>query len=356
MAAALLPVAGFLLVQFAYQRWLMSTGIAPRLYGRQANDLVGRLFDDPLFIAREASWALFWGYCYLGLLALPVTLLMLPNLRARLSGRLRLIALLAGAAVAVVVSVVCVRLNMLFPNWGNTIQIYGLGGELGRLPEGAELFGPIMPHGIRLVLTYLAALGGAALVACLVAIGWERVSRQDRASFDVALFALAVGLALFLPIMFLELRFDRYFIPIIPCLLVAAAAPLAARPASRAMFALACLLFVPIAVYSVAATHDFMAMKRVQWRAYSDLARHARPETIDGSWVLNGQASFGRYGKARYGDPKDVFGWYVRADYMVGTQTPPPGYETIAVYQVDRWLTWGKSGHPVLVHRRAGVR
>ncbi len=356
MALALVPVAAFLLVQFAYQNWLISSGIAPRLYGRQANDLFGRLFADPAIIGREAAWALFWGYCYLGLFALPVALLMLPNLRSRLPGRMRPVALALGGAVAVAVAYVCLRWYMLFPNWGNTLQIYGLGGELGRLPEGAELFGPIMPRGVRLALTYLASVGGVLLAACLAASALDRLMRKEPQPFDVGLFALATGLALFGPIMFLELRFDRYFIPVIPCLLIAAAAPLAARAPPRALFAVSCALLAARAAYSVAAAHDFMAMKRVQWRAYADVARHARPETIDGGWVLNGQASFGRYGKARYGDPKDVFGWYVRADYMVGTQTPPPGYETIAVYPVDRWLTWGKSGHPVLVQRRAHVR
>lgn len=355
MALSLLPLAAFVLVQFAYQSWLIATGIAPRLYGRQANDLAGRLFADPLFIAQEAGWALFWGYCYIGVFALPMALLMLPGIRSRLPERARVGALAIGAVVAAGVATACVLANMLFPSWGNTIRIEGLGADLGRLPYGAELFGPIMPHPIRLALTYLASVGGAALLACLAMVLWERLSRRDRGTFDVGLFALAAGLALFVPIMFLELRFDRYFIPIIPCLLVAIAAPLAARRASRVMLCAAALLLVPMAAYSVAATHDFMSMKRVQWRAYSDVARHVRPEMIDGSWVLNGQASFGRYGKARNGDPTDVFGWYVRADYMVGTQTPPAGYETVAVYPVERWMTWGKSGHPVLVHRRAGL-
>ncbi len=353
---ALLPVAGLVALQLGYQKWLVSSGIAPRLYGRQANDLSARLFADPAFIFSEAARAAGWSFFYLGLLMLPVTLILTLRLRSRVPERLRLAATAGLVALLAGIVFLAMRMGQLFPMWGNTIRPEGLGADLGPLVQGASLVGPSAPVWLRVLMTDFAALGGLLLIVCLGVSVLERFRNRATQSFDVGTFALITGLALLAPIMLLELRFDRYFVPIIPCLLIAAAAPAGEWRAPRALLLAGYALLLPIAAYSVVATRDFMETKRVHWRAYSDVTRHARPEHIDGGWVLNGQASFGRFGAARNGDPTNVLRWYERADYMVGTQSVVPGYVAIAAYPVDRWLTWGKPGRPILVQRRASLK
>jgi hypothetical protein len=231
-----------------------------------------------------------------------------------------------------------------------------VGADFHPFASGSVVTAPDMPDMMRQLLTQAGAIGGLLLLAILGTFVFQRFRRRkSEAQFDTPMFALLTGLALFAPIMLMELSFDRYLIPILPCLLLAAAVPAAGWKPSRAALAAGWAALALIACYSVVATHDFMELKRVQSRAYGDITGHVRPEFVDGGWVLNGPVSFGRHGGGRRGEPTKMLGWYERADYIVGTRRAP-GYRPVAAYPVKLWLTWGGPVRPILVQQRAPLQ
>lgn len=337
LGMACLPVVGFLLLQRGFEYWLETTGRAPKFYGRQINDTSASLAADPLGVLALAAEMGLLAFYYIGLCALPFSLLCAPAWWSGLTARLRPWVGAVLTALAVVAFVAPVAADWAFPMWGNTLTLRsGLGTE----PTGTPL-----PIWAVVILNLAAAIGGVLLVAALVAaaVHWWRTRIEG---FDLTVFAGAVGLLTLGSIALVEMRYDRYLIPILPCVLLIMSRLLAHRPPSRHALVAAFSAVLVMGGISVGATHDLLAATRAQWRAYSDLTRTVPPARVDAGWVFNGEAQFGRYGS-----PYDIYSWFERADYVVGAE-PREGYEIIATYPIRRWLPWNQSGRPMLVLRR----
>jgi len=97
-------------------------------------------------------------------------------------------------------------------------------------------------------------------------------------------------------------------------------------------------------IFSVGATHDYLAWNRTRWQALSDLQQKGiSPHEIDGGYEFNGWYLF---------DPNDTYSinntpnptepgksrWFVdRDDYMI-TIGPIKNYEILDHYPVERWF------------------
>jgi hypothetical protein len=333
VAIAVLPFAAFVLAQELFQHWLRASGIAPAMYGRQIPG-VGGILAHPMESARNVATVGFQSFLYLGFFALPLTIVAADRWRAMLPHR-RYFWFVLGSATVLTIATLALRIR--FPSWINSLRQTGF---------GQDLTGTMTPQWLAVILTVLAVFGGVLLVAAVIAAGisWYRRKRSER--FDIDVFALVTGLCLLAPLPFIFLRLDRYMIPITPCALIVVGGLFRSEmPKRRAMIA----GFGSVALMgllSVAGLHDYMAAKRAQWAAYTDLARHVPAERIDAGWVLNGPTSYGKHGQL-----DGTLGWFKTDDFAIDSFARP-GFRTIARYPVDNWLPWNWNGMAILVQQK----
>lgn len=150
---------------------------------------------------------------------------------------------------------------------------------------------------------------------------------------------------------------DRYLIPVCVLMIIWSVNDfhLHATPAARpktvgALPGLAAFLLM--AFFSVAATHDFMELKRHLKRAHDYLLEDllVNPCHVDGGFEFNGT----HCAQDRI-TPKDGLSWWwvLREDYLVSLG-PLEGYEVIRVYPFERY--WGRNGAVhILRPRRLGA-
>jgi len=146
--------------------------------------------------------------------------------------------------------------------------------------------------------------------------------------------------------------YDRYVIIFIPV----AIAIIAGIPSERSTSTvtslatgIAILLVGVYAVFSVAATHDYLALNRMRWTAFHDLMgeESVSASRINGGRDFNGWYFYNKCSK----DPKREWFWFERDDYLVAFN-PFDDYEIIRRYPVERWLPWKRGAGAVLVERR----
>lgn len=342
---ALLPALGFLLVQRAYAAALSWAGVKPELYDLQSIMMRERLAGPLAATIEGAAAFLLYILPYFGLFLLPLAALFVVPAYQGLAPAWR-----RGVATIVVTLTLAVAVTLLvlghpMPVWHDTLTTSGVGVE-GQGPAG--------PYLMWAVLTVVGCFTGWALLAALIThlLRWRDWAPAMRWTL---VYAGGTAGILAVPIAFIIMRFDRYLLPMLPCLIivqVVGATRLAASlRAARVGMAAAWLVIVPMAGFSVLATHDYMASRTVHDAAVRDLiARGIPSERIDAGWVLNGYRHFGRIGRVR-----DLNSWVEARDYLVAT-LPKAGYDIVESRPVTRWLPWAIGQAPVLVQRSSALR
>ena len=330
MAAA--PIAAFILIQFGYQTWLRLSGREPRLYGYQMTHLMGDALSHPFNALTSAVKYSFEALFYFGLFLLPLTVPIGLSLAARLSRNSRAVAIGVFLIIGVVLGAIPLAAHHPFPMFDDTINTqWGI---------GVEADGVGLPAGVRTGLTFVSAYGVLLLLLGAACAIIALLKHGDR--IEISAMALAAILAAPLP--FVSYHFDRYLIPIIPCV----ALGLLAGPRLRgAGLYVGYGLALVMAAISVAATHDFMAWKRVQAAAYAEALSIAPVEQVDAGWVLDGAQFYPRF--TTRADINDT--WHLGDEIVVNSDLRP-GYKLISRRAVHRWLT---TGNEVFVQRRRGA-
>ena len=105
-------------------------------------------------------------------------------------------------------------------------------------------------------------------------------------------------------------------------------------PAAGALSLFAMALFV------VAATHDYLSFNRARWTALERVMRDyaVGPESVDGGFEFNGWYS---YDPAYVARPSRSWWWVTGDDFLVGTRLRE-GYTALRIDPVTRWLPWGR--------------
>jgi hypothetical protein len=325
----------------------------PVNFDRQIDDLTSNVFGSG-FLNLSVGLIRFTLDCvyYLGAFLLPLSLPVVAQFARSLP---------RGGAVLIwfwisTVTLVLFWFGPQMPFWQNNIILrWSLGG--------VDVIGVPDPDFFWDAITVLSAFGGVMLIAALV-LNFALAAREIRSEAATpGVFAVVTALALLGPVALLprDTQFDRYLIPVLPCLIIFLSMRLRATTAVQPHVPLwatiaASAVFVAIAIYSVLGTHDFLEEKRVQWAALQDLvqADHIPPETIDADWVYNAPTSFGVYGK-----PDDLATWFKTRDYLVYSNRKTgiadrPGYSLIRTYTISRWAPWAQEpGDIVIMHRNA---
>jgi hypothetical protein len=229
------------------------------------------------------------------------------------------------------------------PIWPHIWRKTGIGGDNRDVAA---------PDIVLQVVTIFSVFGGVCLVALLVWGAYRLwLSRKTR-GVEASSFVFGIISAVLLAgaISLVHPVFDRYLLPLIPCLVLAMACSAPSPPTiPQWSVVVGGFLVAVMAAYSVASAHNHNAEKRTYLQAIRNLLAQGIPrDTIDAGWVWNGENAFGRYGR-KITPGRD---WYRSRDYVVTVRRYEPQYVLIHSYPVPRWQIWGKPGAVVHVYQR----
>ena len=348
---AFLPFAGFLALQILFQTGLGYAGILPAHFGRQIGFMLSNMRNSGFL---QLSGGLLWfavecAY-YLGFFLLPLSLLVVAQFTNRIVRELALSVW--GWLLAV--SLLLTWFGPQMPVWSNNIiEAWSLGG--------VDVIGVPPPGWFWPIITFLSAFGALTLIVALLVTGLMVGWQTGKTPAAVALFAGVTALALLGSLALLPrgTQFDRYIIPVVPCLVIFLCMRLRAsventQPIPAWARATGAATLAVLAVYSVLGTHDFLAEKRAQWVALQDLIQqdHVLPDVIDAGWVYNAPTSYGVYG-----DPNRIDTWFRSREFLVFSERIAEmprltAYSRIRTYPVSRWAPWAQApGSIVVMHR-----
>jgi hypothetical protein len=337
LAMSALPLATFIGLQWVYQLWLDISGRTPLQFGQQV-DMMWSTLTGPVSVAAVSVFNLAkFEFFYLGLFLLPVSLFAVAAtiyaLSRKAAGALVIGIIAATAAIALL-------LGQTMPIWFDTLKFNGIGPASG---------GIIPPPHFWPVVTVLAELGGVLLLTSVLYAAYSHFYSPAKCSLAFALLG-AASLSAPISVITVFMRFDRYLLPIIPWLALASASTTKRASLPRVSIILGGIFLCGMAWYSVVNVHNLLAEKRVVATALESLVKEGVPrESIDASWIFNGEALYGRYGSKR-----SEVGWYKSRDYVIGAWREPE-YKLLRSYPVPRWAIWGSKGADVFVWRRPAI-
>jgi hypothetical protein len=281
-------------VYFGYAHWLAVSGRAPHLYNLQTRMVFESLAGGVRDVVANYAANAFAVSTYVGLFSFPFLLMSVVGAprRARLA-QLGAAGWVAVVAVAIV-GAWAARYQRL-PLVGNVLDVAGIGPSWtsGLLPDTGRW--PVVVRRTWQVLTVLGVAGAALLWLSFITAARQVGSRTtDEATRRVETFMIASVAMLFLPIGALPkwFWFDRYLVPFLPLLMVLVIESKPADPTERPVpvrqAAVAVVLLLLSAVFTVAGTHDYLAWSRARWRA----ANTAMEEAVVGPERVNGGRQF----------------------------------------------------------------
>jgi hypothetical protein len=346
---ATLPGAAAFVLQIGYQEWLRWSDRLPTTFGSQIKALWSQLHQPWPSIVFDALKIMSISLIYTGLFLFPFLIAMR---RLALHRRIALSILMGGIAVAVTASM-AVR-KMLMPVHGNIISKAGIGPITTY--GGDPFWAP--PH-FWLFVTFISVVGAILLavrllesVTLLLSQALDSIQGEPPYLFTFALVAIA---ATFAPLPLLGFGphgfYDRYLIVLLPWVMLALVATESVNatlsfrsiPAEIGAFSL-----LAMALFAVAATHDYLSFNRARWDALESVMREygIGPERVDGGFEFNG---WYLYDPAYIGRPSSSWWWVADDNFLVGTSLRE-GYVPLRIDPVTRWLPWGRGD--IIVQRR----
>lgn len=332
LAQALFPISVVALELVTLQTWMAAAAILPRDYNLPMRTMLAHLRAPTTeWVVDCLKRGLNIGF-HIGWFVLPFVIAV--GAWSRRQGRAW-----AGAAAALFVAIL---LTGKVAPWGSSLLYdFGMGGV--SLYDVTRLGLPHLPRapwGFWLALTLLSGTALIALALQWLTAFWQawRPSQDGTARFRRATVVLAVlTVAGYVGPMMLSWFYDRYLLPIIPCLLLY---PVQAATGTvttwRRNAAIAALL--PFAFFVVATGHDYFAWNRARWQGSEFLLLRAEPTQIDAGYEFAGWQ--------RYAEDAEWRAPAVRR-YLI-TFGPVPGYRRLAQFEYSTWLPPRRSAILVL--------
>lgn len=327
-------------LQFAYQAWLSHAGLLPANFNKQISTILAnsRMHRWPML--REAVLVSFFFVMYLGFFTAPV----LPFVSSSFGGKgkfSRTTSAIVTAAVLVLFGAILIWIGKLMPFWRNILDEAGVGTACAVSVSKR----PGAPVGFWVAGTAMAFAGSVALVrnglSALATLYNDLRSHAGRCHpwELVLLLSLAVVCFAPLPLAGFDLfgAYDRYILIFITLAIGICASVPRKKTATFLSIILrraALVLLAIYALFSVTATHDYLAWNRVRWNALQELTREAKVpfDRIQGGFEFYGWYRFGK---------NSVMEWWREKhyDYIVSFDHHE-GYQIIKRHRVAWWLPW----------------
>ena len=269
-------------LQFAYQVWLSHAGLLPANFNRQISTILAnsRMHLRPML--RDALSISFFCVMYLGFFTAPV----LPFVNSSLGGKekfSRTTSVVVTAAVLVLFGAILIWIGRLMPFWRNILDETGV----GTAGAGSVSKRPGAPVAFWVAATAIAFAGSVALVrnglSALATLYNHLRSPAARCHSWQLLLLLSLAIVCFVPLPLAGFdqfgAYDRYILIFITLAIGICATVPRKKTATflSIIFRGAALVLLAIyALFSVAATHDYLAWNRVRWNALQELTREAK--------------------------------------------------------------------------------
>jgi hypothetical protein len=354
LAVAILPVLAGAALHLGYIRWMVSTGRTPFAVRATLNDMIP---PSVTWFLHNSAVIVIKALPYIGLFALPFLLASLVPVWRGLSHRRRLAAgwFLAGFT-AFLAAVTCYFLQTGRP-LGNVLIRVGIGPLTLRDTYILNINQPLTPVWMEVFWALAIGLGALAGTAAVAVAVWQtrvvtaalwRHEHRQRVWLSALIISLsgAYGLALLL-MGSKAYVYDRYFLPFGPLVCLLAMVAVGNLRASVAGDRTAVAALVVLGLFSVGATHDYLAWNRARWAATTELMMAGvDAKRIDGGYEFNGSFTY---------DPAYVITeakswWGVVDDEYVVASGPIPGYRETRRFAFHRWLTQ-TDANVVILHR-----
>jgi Dolichyl-phosphate-mannose-protein mannosyltransferase len=328
----LVTVGGSLAI---FQTWLSMTGRLPQMYKDQARELTKLFSVEGLskILPVLAPMTL-----YVGLFLLPWLVLAAARSWRKRSTPALVQGLLFAIAMYGIVSVRKPLADGLIPNIFAGI-LYDLGTGFPILKDTFTLWLPHMPKApiaFWVMVTTLGALG-AALLAYFLTLAL----RTRKAEKGTIVFAISACLIYFLLLAPRSASYDRYFLFLLPLVMILALVPPETSKGPKILWAMSIAFALTLAysAFSVASTHDYLAWNRVRWDALHKGLAEGRFTTknMDGGFEFGGWYSYDSKYKAQ---PGKSWWWVDRDDFAIAFG-PIDGYQIYERHPFDRWMPVG---------------
>ncbi len=311
--AALPLVICFVSVE-VFARWLKTTGQLPDSY-TGADHLLKSFFTNPNVFA-EATRRTGVALLTAGLFLLPISISILRKSTFRKFSLSWLLLLPAGFCLW--------KAWNNFP-YGNIFFNLGLGPKLLKDGTWGGHIEMRLPDSYFLWVKIAAVVGAVLFVLSL---------RKNREATERQLLArhFSIWFSIFYLIFISSNWFfmDRHLLPFM------AFAPLIITSAIERLGKISWVLLGVVALFSVAATHDYLAWNRARWQAIRQLeAQGVKPAQMDGGFEYNGWHGVTERSQRTLGLKS---WWFVRDDEWVVSFDSIWGYDTVALFPYQRWL------------------
>lgn len=296
----------------------------------------------PLPFAAELFRKSIKTWIYLGFFGLPLLPFLGERIRQSGLGQWQINALLLVANLGLLA--LLHQIGKIFPFGGNIMYNFGLGPELLADVYTLGLSNtPRLPEWLMYALNLISQLSATALLWVALS-GWKRLSPRQHRFFR---FLLLANL-LYLPAMSITSFFDRYI------LLAIASSVLLLLPHIRTPRRLlsALLPLLLLALFSLLATHDYLAWNRSRHEAFQWLQEQGVTiQQVDAGFEYNG---FYNYHEDRILEEGRSHWWVTDDEWMIAFG-PVPGYEKVKGFGFRRWL-WGGRKDEICVLRTNNQR
>ncbi len=326
----------------AYQSWLNSRGNLSETFGLQVGMAPKFLDYGPGPMALAVYTVSLTGLVYLGLFLFP---LLVPAFLSRWKSH-------PSVPRAIGLAVLTFTIYMLGRTFGwmggmplslhigDIMTPFGMGPMTLSDVVVMKLFSfTPLPQAFWSSVTLVSVTGAGLLVlevgsAAVVCLRRCRGSCNPARPLQAMMLTGALASLVPITVLFYFAYFDRYFLALIPFLV--GSVVLAGRPLiTRTRMVVIVIVLLLGAVFSVCATHDYLAWNRMRWAALNHLTIDKRipASKIDGGYEFNGLYN--------YESRMEQGMWHeIVEDYAV-TFAPIDGYEIVEQRFSRRWMPYG---------------
>jgi hypothetical protein len=346
---ALLPLVVSIVAVVAFQAWFHSSGVQSFSYITETAYLKQRFGQGIVPLAIDALKLLMIAIIYLGLFIIPVTPLLLRQLKNMLNKQEWTFLMLLAGEMTVLIFGGLLYVHRMMPLGDNILFDFGVGPILtgGTLQPGYwETAHPIA----WMVLTFLATACGSIATGALVIF---LLQRKRGLTFQPIVYLPLLIVVLHLTVICVRGYFDRYLVFTLPFMLLALigfcnSQSQGSRDWSNLELLPSVAALAAFMYFCSAGTHDYFAFNRAKWESLEYLRKQAgvSPMLIDGGLEFNGWYSYQMEKATQNPDAKTANNGaqinfdpsMKHGDEFVVSLTGLPGYRDVRQTTFERWL------------------
>ncbi|MGK0363416.1 MAG: 4-amino-4-deoxy-L-arabinose transferase-like glycosyltransferase [Saprospiraceae bacterium] len=329
---AIMPLVIGVLAYVLFKKWFVTVQDLPENYDN-ASRLMKRLNKDFGLGSMQRIGLLI---CYIGTFLIPIVLAVVQfrfweNREGESLKLSKLQKKIVGGLVLFLIACLGVGISHVF--WGNIFNGIALGPTL--LKDGQHFVNIPKFTSTQETIVKTLFLGGGILFTLSIVPVLFKSLKKENPQFLSGLFA-AMNILVYGGFLMLEsLFFDRYFIQLLPFVLMLIFVVNSKLSKKYLTLSLATLLIMSL--YSIAGTHDYLAWHRAKKQALEHLTLEMKipSNQIDGGFEFNGwNRKPGQKRQAGHGKSP----WWIDEEYYAVTFGDIKFYKRVKAFPFRRWL------------------